>query len=69
MNAFVLLRGTAAALTLIAGVFAAVVRFGPMIAPDQHEQAMIALAAVFGQDIGPVATAAETGADLQHASH
>lgn len=55
MNTLSIIRGTAAAVTLVAGVFAAGVRFGPMVAPEQHEAAMIRLAAAFGQDIGPAA--------------
>ena len=51
-----LIRNSAAAVTLIVGVFAIAVRFGPMVAPVQHEAAMITLASAFGQDIGPVTT-------------
>ncbi|NDR57682.1 hypothetical protein [Aliiruegeria sabulilitoris] len=53
------LRVTAAAVTLIAGLFSAGVRFGPMVAPEQHEAAMISLAAAFGEDIGPVKGSAQ----------
>lgn len=53
MNALLLIRGTAAAITLIAGLFAVAVRFGPVVAPEHHEAAMITLAAVFGQDLEP----------------
>ncbi|SDJ00657.1 hypothetical protein [Aliiruegeria lutimaris] len=48
------LRTTAATVTLMAGLFSAGVRFGPMVAPEQHEAAIISLAAAFGEDIGPV---------------
>ena len=60
MNAIALLRGTAAAIALIAGVFAFAVRFGPAVAPEQHEAVMITLAAAFGQDLGPVAAEGAT---------
>ncbi len=66
MNALSLLRGSAAVLTLIAGNFAAGVRFGPTVAPEQHEAAMIKLAAAFGRDIAPIKMPEAT---LQYASY
>ena len=60
MNAIALLRGVAATIALAAGVFACGVRFGPVIAPEQHEAAMMTLAAVLGEDLGPVANVAQT---------
>ncbi|RYH10919.1 hypothetical protein [Tropicimonas sp. IMCC6043] len=53
MTFFSVLRGTAAGVTLTAGVFAAAVRFGPAVAPQHHEAAMATLAAAFGQDLDP----------------
>ncbi len=54
MTTLTLIRNTAATVTLIAGILACAVRFGPHVAPEQHATVMYTLAAVLGADLGPV---------------